>query len=94
VWSSSTSGSALIEFIDYKNIYRAMIGRKVSGFESFRLSLDVQQKAAQASRGQSGCTPTGNSLFAYDWFEEIHGPVIDLVVHDLVSDKPPISSLH
>ncbi|GKU22895.1 unnamed protein product [Fusarium langsethiae] len=83
VWSTSTSGSALIEFIDYKNIYRAMIGRKVSGFESFRLSPVVQQKAAQASRGQSGCTPTGNSLFAYDWFEEIHGPVIDLVVHDL-----------
>jgi hypothetical protein len=94
VWSISTSSSNLIEFIDYKNIYRATIGKKVSGFESFRLSLDVQQKAAQASRGQSGCTPPGSSLFAHDWVDEIHGPVVNLVVHDLVSHRPPVSSLY
>ncbi|KAF5023367.1 hypothetical protein F66182_4570 [Fusarium sp. NRRL 66182] len=73
----------LIEFIDYKGNYPAKLYVQISGFKVFEASLNLQEKAAQAGESQAGCTRTNSSIFAYDWSEDIHGPVMQQVMQDL-----------
>ncbi|KAI8398616.1 hypothetical protein FOFC_19831 [Fusarium oxysporum] len=71
-----TSNLELSEFIDYKRNYPAKVHTPISGFKAFETSPDLQRKVAYASENQTGYTPTGPDLFAYDWADDIHGPVM------------------
>ncbi|KAF5021096.1 hypothetical protein F66182_6885 [Fusarium sp. NRRL 66182] len=68
--------------------YPATVRIQIFGFKTFETSLDLQQKAAHASKSQVGCTRTNPSISAYDWNESIHGPVMQQVVQDLVGYRP------
>ncbi|EXK76085.1 hypothetical protein FOQG_19155 [Fusarium oxysporum f. sp. raphani 54005] len=81
--NAPTSNLELSEFIDYKRNYPAKIHTPISGFKAFETSPDLQRKVAYASENQTGYTPTGPDLFAYDWADDIHGPVMRQVLEDL-----------
>ncbi|KAF5019669.1 hypothetical protein F66182_8319 [Fusarium sp. NRRL 66182] len=79
------NGFDMTEFIDFKGNYPAEVPIQVPGFKQFTASRDLQQRAAEASQKQRGCIRTNASLFAYDWADDIHGPVVEQAVQDLAN---------
>ncbi|KAF5024765.1 hypothetical protein F66182_3143 [Fusarium sp. NRRL 66182] len=78
-----SSGLELSEFIDYKRIYPATICISISGFIAFETSPDLQRKAAYANRNQTGYTSADGRIIAFNWDEDIQGPVMHQVLEDL-----------
>ncbi|SCN81990.1 unnamed protein product [Fusarium fujikuroi] len=78
-----SNGLELSEFIDYGKNYPAKVHIPIFGFKAFETSPDLQRKVAYASENQTGHIPTSPDMFAYDWAEDIHGPVKEQVLRDL-----------
>ncbi|GKU22983.1 hypothetical protein FLAG1_09494 [Fusarium langsethiae] len=81
--AATTNNLEMQEYIDYKGNYPIKARIQVSGYKAFETSLDLQQKAALASKSQVGYNRTNSSIFAYNWDENIHSPVMQQVIYDL-----------
>ncbi|EWG46533.1 hypothetical protein FVEG_06987 [Fusarium verticillioides 7600] len=82
-WTVGEPSVEWSKFIDYGKNYPTKACVPIIGFKAFETSPDLRRKVAYARENQTGQIPTNPDIFAYDWAEDIHGPVKEQVLRDL-----------